>query len=469
MLHNFLWQSKGSIISIGMSKFKSVFAIFCVLTFLVFNSGCSKENDNIDFGEHTELTQGEDIPEITQGTNSPDEIIYGDPVIGGNAILAQDTLDDLTASLIIRDISHLPDDTENGDYYGGRLIVVHLKDNKSGAVVENILPRTSYTFGSLYSGFEDDRLMVIDAKCAADSVKLFCIEDNGKKDYILKAEYIRYNNGEYISAFACCDMSRYSGENAYLKWYTGGTPDFYLTHDFAYKSDNVFLDSRAETEYEFDTENLKVTKRNMDPADIVFGEPEIGKNSILSQDTLGEYSAVVEIHNILSIPEDNDNEYYGKAYQGERIFIKVTVNDSIFAYSSLRNAHLLYQFNSDIPEKCTGEGATHIFQVEQNGETHYILMQYTMYSKETDIIEAKFACLDTEFYDQYKDSPNEVLHDLFWFSEKFVGMSTDEFEIGIPVSRSFEYVGDGVFKDSVYGYELTFDFEKMSAKAQSVQ
>ncbi len=334
-----------------MQKTKVISAIILSCSLLFLSSGCSGESNNIDFGDHTELTQGEDFSEITQGTDSPEEMIYGDPVIGGNAILAQDTLDELTAALIIREISHLPDETEGGDYYGGRFIVVQLKDNKSGAVVENILPRESYTYGNFYSD-SDERIMVIHVECVPNSVKLFCIENNNKKEYILKVEYLRYHNDKYTSAFACCDMSRYNGENAYLKWYTGGTPDFYLTHDFAYKSDNVFLDSRAEREYEFDTENLNVTERAMDPADIVFGEPEIGKNSILSQDTLGEYSAAVEIHNIVSMPEDNDNDDYGKVYSGASVFIKITVNGSTFAVSSIRNA-LTGKYNSAVTQKCT--------------------------------------------------------------------------------------------------------------------
>ncbi|MDE6579049.1 MAG: hypothetical protein K2K41_00755, partial [Ruminiclostridium sp.] len=386
-----------------MQKAKAISAIILSCSLLLLSSGCSGESNNIDFGEHTELTQGEDISEITQGTDSPEEIIYGDLVIGGNAILAQDTLDDLTSSLIIRDISHLPDSTEKGGYYGGRFIVAELKDNKSGVTVENILPRTSYTYGNLYSGFEEDWFMVIDAECATNSVKLFCIENNGKKEYILKVEYIRYVNGEYISAFACCDMSRYSGENAYLKWYTGGSPDndFYLTHDFAYKSSNVFSDSRAEREYEFDTENLKVTERAMDPADIVFGEPEIGKNSILSQGTIGEGSAVLEMHNIIGMPE-KDDVLLGKTYVGKKLYLKLIVNDNVIAYGGLPNG-LVSESSVTIPEKCTGEGSTRIFPIEQNEKTYYVVMQYCMYDKESDSIGADFACFDPEVYEQYRD------------------------------------------------------------------
>ena len=219
-------------------------------------------------------------------------------------------------------------------------------------------------------------------------------------------------------------MSRYGGENAYLKWYTDGSSDneFYVTPNFACKSENVFSDSSGEIEYEFDTDDLKVIKRTMDPADIVFGEPEIGKNSILSQDALGEYSAVVEIHNIVSLSE-NDDKDYGKTYSGEKICVRFIANGSVIAESNIHNA-LVGLYSCAIPEKCTGEGATRIFQVEQNGVTHYILMQYSMYNKETDSIGAHFACLDRSFYDQYRDSPDEVTQ-LFWYSVTLVGVDTN--------------------------------------------
>ena len=448
-----------------MRKAKAISAMILSCSLLLLLSGCSGESNDIDFGEHTELTQGEGISEITQGTDSPDEIIYGDPVIGGNAILAQDTLDDLTASLVIQSIAHLPDDRSGGHYYCGKRIIVQLKDNKSGIVAESLLPKESYTYGSLCTQIEDIKIMAIDAECVNDCVKLLCIENNGKKEYILKVEYLQDHNNKYITAFACGNMSRYGGGNEYLKWYTGdgsSSVDFYISHAFANKKVNVFSDSSAEREYEFDTENLKVTERAMDPAEIVFGEPEIGKHSILSGDTLGEYSAVVEIHNIVSLPEEDDE--YG-LYTGQYIRIKFIAEGIVIADSPISNA-MIGQYNEGILEKCTGEGATKIFQVDRNGETHYILMQYSMC--ENDSILAKFACLDRSFYDQYKESPDDVPR-LFWYSVTRVGVHTDGFDPGIPVSDSFEYVGDGVFKDSVYGYELTFDFEKMSAKAQSVQ
>ena len=166
-----------------MHKVKVIWAmlLFCSLLFLP--TGCQGESSDIDFGEHTELTQSEDISEITQGTEAPDEMVYSDPVIGGNAILAQDTLDDLTASLIIQNIGHLPDGTEKGDYYCGKRIIVQLKDNKSGAMVENLLPESSYTYGRLYAQIEDIKLMAIDAECVNNSLKFFCIEKMEKRIY----------------------------------------------------------------------------------------------------------------------------------------------------------------------------------------------------------------------------------------------------------------------------------------------
>ena len=169
-----------------MHKVKVIWAILLFCSLLFLPTGCQGESSDIDFGEHTELTQSEDISEITQGTEAPDEIVYSAPVIGGNAILAQDTLDDLTASLIIQNIGHLPDGTEKGDYYCGKRIIVQLKDNKSGAMVENLLPESSYTYGRLYAQIEDIKLMAIDAECVNNSLKLFCIEKNGKKNIYLK-------------------------------------------------------------------------------------------------------------------------------------------------------------------------------------------------------------------------------------------------------------------------------------------
>ena len=457
-----------------MRKSKAISAMILSCSLLLLLSGCSGESNDIDFGDHTELTQSEDsfedISEINQGTEAPEEIIYGDPVIGGNAILAQATLDDLTASLIIRSIGHLPDDRSGGDYYCGKQIIVQLKDNKSGAVVENLLPKASYTYGRLYSKIEDIKVMAIDAECVKNSLKFFCIENNGKKEYILKVEYIGHEINKYMSAFACCDMSRYGEKSAHLKWYTDDDSDneFLVTRNFAYKNENVFSDSSVETEYEFDTENLKVTKRAMDPAEIVFEDPEIGKHSILSQDTLGEYSAVVEIHNIVSLPEDDRfAELYGKTYWGESIQIKLIVNNSVIASGRVLNG-LVGLYDCGIPEKCTGEGATRIFRVDCNGETHYVLMQYSMYLKENDSIYADFALLDKEFYEQYGDNNDKAVQ-LYWYSVDQTRISNDNFNLGLPVSDSFEYAGDGVFRDSFYGYELTFDFEFMSAEARPIQ
>lgn len=199
-----------------MQKAKIISAVILSCALLVLSSGCSKENNNIDFGEHTELTSvSENISEITQVTEDSSEVTIGDPVIGGNAILSQDTLDDLTASLIIRDISCLPDGTEGGDYYGGRFIVAEVKDNKSGATVENILPEGAFIYGNP-DLTADDKIMRISAECAADSIELFAIKDSGEKKYILKVEYIQ-GDDRRIAAFACCDMSRYEESGGYLK------------------------------------------------------------------------------------------------------------------------------------------------------------------------------------------------------------------------------------------------------------
>lgn len=456
-----------------MGKVKSASAILFAAMFLILASGCSKENNNIDFGEPTQLTQvSGDIPEPTQVTEETSQLMLGEPVIGGDAILSQDTLDDFTANLIIRDISQLPDGSEEGNDYCGKFIVVELKDNKSGVTVENILPENPYIMRN--DNMEIDGLMRISAECATDSVEILCIDNKGKKEYILKVEYVQ-GPDRRIAAFACCDMSRYEGSGKYLKWYkiNGSDYECRVSPYFAYKGGNKFTDSLTELEYEFDNENLLVKVSDMDRSDIVFGEPQVGKNSILSQSSLGNYSAAVEAHNIFCLPEDEDSDL-GRMYEAEEISLNLFVNDELIAYGGLNNALVGagsdFRAHFSIPEKCTGDGATQIFQVEQRGKTHYIVMQYCMYDKESDTIGASFACFDPEVYEKYKESSKEAVFPLIWYDIKYSGLSENVFgNYNIQISDAFEYVSEGVFCDSVYGYEISFDCEALSAKAYPIQ
>lgn len=446
-----------------MKKSEKITAAVLSAAILILTSGCSDGSDNIDFGEPTDYTQEtEELPQT----------VYGEPVIGGNSILSQDTQGDLTATLELLKITGLPDGSEDNNYYCGQYLVVRIKDGKSGISAANTLPENNNP-AYKEKTFTADGKMRISADCSADSIELLTVENNGKTEYVLKAEYVQ-GPDRRIAAFASCDMSEYGENGGRLKWYEivyYDRPEYtcqecMVSEDFAYKGGNKFADGHLEQEYEFDTEALRVNISVMDDSDIVFGEPEIGKHSILSQCTLGDYHAAVEIHNIVSMPQDNSD----RLYWGERRLIKLYVKDRIIASGNIPNAFVsgggIWINSSGIQEECTGEGATRIFQVEQNGKTHYVLMQYVFYDKENDAVDAKFACFDPEFYDEYMEEDGYPY--LMWYS--FSG--SDEIlrkHIGLPVSEAFEYVGGGIFRDSVYGYEFEMDCENYSGNVRLLQ
>lgn len=447
-----------------MKKSKKITAAILSSAILIFTAGCSGGSDNLDFGEPTD--------HYTQETEELPQIVYGEPAIGGNSILSQDTQGDLTATLELLKITGLPDGSEENNYYCGQYLVVRIKDGKSGISAANTLPENdSLSFKN--ETFTADGKMRISADCSADSIELLTVEDKGKTECVLKVEYVQ-GPDRRIAAFASCDMSKY-GENGggRLKWYEivyyGNTDnacgECMVSEDFTYKGGNKFADGHLEKVYEFDTQALRVNISSMEDSDIVFDEPEIGKHSILSQCTLGDYHAAVEIHNIVSMPQDNS---YG-CYCGESLFVKLCVKDRIIARGYVPNGFVgggdIWINSVGIHKECTGEGATRIFEVEQKGKTHYILMQYSFYYEETDVIEAAFACFDPEFYDEYMEEEQGYgeVHSPKWYS--FSGT----WGVRIPVSEEFEYVGDGIFRDSFYGYEIEVDCENYSGEVRSIQ
>lgn len=431
---------------------------------LALTSGCSNGSESIDFGEHSDHAQTAE--ETTQ-------TIYSEPEIGGNAILSQDTRGDITATLELLNISGLPDGSQENNYYCGQYLVVRIRDGKSGISIANTLPEH---YALKHETYPPEGNMRINADCVADSIELLSVENDGKTEYVLKVEYVQ-GPDRRVAAFASCDMSEYGESGGRLKWYDV-TYDYMpqsayqycmVSESFGYKGGSTFADGHLELVYEFDTGNRIVKISSIDDSEIVFGEPEIGKHSILSQCTLGEYFAAVGIHNISSLPQDNSN----RLYEGERLLIKLCVKDRVIACGSIPNGFVSsgsqWRNYVAIQEECTGDGSTRIFQVEQNGKTHYVLMQYVLYDEEKDSVGAYFACFDPEFYDEYMEAEgdDEVLPPR-WYSFLGSPVILNKY-IGIPVSEEFEYMGDGIFRDSGYGYEIQFDCDNISGEVRMIR
>lgn len=447
-----------------MTRNKKLTAAIFTAAILILTAGCSDNSDSKDVGENTDYTEA---------TEESTKTVYGDPVIGGNSILSQDTRGDITATLELLNISGLPDGSQENNYYRGQYLVVRIRDGKSGISIANTLPE-HYAFK--HETYPPEGNMRINADCVADSIELLNVENGGKTEYVLKVEYVQ-GPDRRVAAFASCDMSEYGESGGRLKWYDV-TNDYMpqstyqycmVSESFGYKGGSTFADGHLEQVYEFDTENRIVKICSMDESDIVFGEPEIGNHSILSQCTLGDHSAAVEIHNIRSLPWENPDD---RLYSGEKLFVKLQANDRVIACGGIPNGYVSaggqWISPSAIQEECTGEGATRIFQVEQDGYTYYVLMQYVIYDEEEKTVGAFFACFDQKFYDDYAaaEGYDEILPPK-WYS--FYGAPEIANKWGIPISESFEYVGDGLFRDSGYGYEIQFDCENISGEVRLLQ
>ena len=432
---------------------------------LTLTSGCSNSSETIGIGEHTNHTQTAE--ETTQ-------TIYTDPVIGGNSILSQDTKGDYTATMELLKITGLPDGTEKNNYYKGQNLIVRIRNTQSGTSIANTLPE-HYRFKD--ETYPPEGNMRINADCVPNSVELLSIDNGGKTEYVLKAEYIQ-GPDRRVAAFASCDMSEYGESGGRLKWYdVTYDDDLQLTHQycmvsesFGYKEGSTYADGHLEQVYEFDTKNRIVKISSMEDRDVVFGEPKIGNHSILSQCTLGDYSAQVEVHNITSLPQENND----RCYSGEKLFVKLRVNDRLIARSGIPNGYVSaggqWISPSAIQEECTGEGATRIFQIDREGQTYYVLMQYVLYDEEENTVGAMFACFDEKFYDDYYDdhvdNDDEILP-LKWYTINGAPEIANRW--GTPISESFEYVGDGLFRDSGYGYEIQFDCDNISGEVRMLR
>ena len=177
------------------------------------------------------------------------EPVYGsEPEIWGNIIFSEDTLGGYTARLVVQGISRLPSDERNY-YIADEKVEFTLTDengNSASTVLNNIELSRGGHGGAVY---ED---------CTENAVKLYEIEWNGEKRYILRG-YIGHGD-LYNVRFYSCDLG--AAENGVLKLYTvpGGTcGDFYVSDSLVYKGGSVLYDEKQQMELIIDPDNFTVT------------------------------------------------------------------------------------------------------------------------------------------------------------------------------------------------------------------
>ena len=181
---------------------------------------------------------------------------------------------------------------------------------------------------------------------------------------------------------------------------------------------------------------------------IVFSDPAVGGNAILSQDTLNGYTARLELINIKSLPKDEDG-----AYIAEQAHVRAILPDGEELILDLLNT-VKSSDGEGVWADCA-ENAVKIFVVGDKSRRRFILMIYEAYVKSKDIYKA-------DFYDITAGTENIG-------RRSFIGIDSDyTAPLWLSVSDQFAYKEGATFTDSKLCYELTFDFEYFEANCTTL-
>lgn len=198
-------------------------------------------------------------PKEHTGTVRP--LIFSEPEVGGNAILAEDSLNGYTASL---EVINIRGDMKDEDIIWGGRLLIRLTDPNGKTKFLSLLNGYDTQFGS-YFGIPSD--------CIKDAVKIYEIEENGEKSYVvLQRGYKNEITGKVRARLLSFD-SLYDSENGaeLPEWYSLNkvSPYFHspaymyidITDSFTYLGGTSFADEEAGYRIELDgkTRTGKVT------------------------------------------------------------------------------------------------------------------------------------------------------------------------------------------------------------------
>ena len=364
-----------------------------------------------------------------------EETIFTEPRIGGSAILSQDTLNGYTASLELINIQALPEN-EDGAYIAEQARVrVTLTDGK-----EFVSDLDYNMLGSADRGG-------VWADCAENAVKIFEVDDNGVKRYVLMVYEIYVKSRDIYKAdfFSIADGLKHaivSMDNDYTSPYWLSVSDA-----FAYKEGATFTDSKMCYEMTLDFEYFEANCTSVEGYDdrAVFAEPEIGGDAAFSEVSAGDCTAWLELQEIVALPTEERNVY--EAAKGVS-FVLADKNGSK-ARTGLMIGELGGQYAGGVWADCA-ENALQLYEIEWNGEKKYVLRGYISYGTENGT---------------YPDADPELYHARFYVCDfdaaeggvlrpySINGRTDGDFYI----SDSLVYKGGNVLYDEKTKTELIFD------------
>lgn len=392
-----------------------------------------------EYNEKNETAENTSEREIApQPDNEPEELVFSQPEIGGNAILSQDTLNGYTASLEVVNIHSLPEN-EDGAYIADK------------AYVRVTLPTDNEVILDLNSGFHYSESKGVWADCAENALKIFELEDKGEKRcllmvceaYVKSRDVYKVNFYDITAGMEIYESQRFrkSGSFDLGEYYWWEVSDA-----FAHKEDTTFTDSKVccELTFLFDRTEIDFTATEGYSQEPVFGEAEVGGNTVFSEDSLGGYAARLVMTDIVTVPTDELNAYQAI---GE---IRFTLDDESgsSAYAVLIVDGLWYgQIGCGVWADCTKD-AVKLYEIEWKGEKKYVLRGYISYGTENDA----YPTYDPDLYHarfylcDFDAAEGGVLR-------PYTHGGSEEFFI----SDSLVYRGENVLYDEKTGTELIFD------------
>ena len=187
---------------------------------------------------------------------SPDPF-YGEPEIGGSTVFAEDSLGGYTAQLVIFEICSLPSEEMNAfRAFGGVSFRFFDEDGN-----------VSYTMPPVAELQKTDSSGVW-ADCTENAVKLYEIEWNGEKKYLLRG-YVSHGteNGAYPDAdpelyrarFYACNFE--DADMLWGTWYDAADESghiFQISDSLVYKGGNVLYDEKQQIELVIDPDSFTI-------------------------------------------------------------------------------------------------------------------------------------------------------------------------------------------------------------------
>lgn len=378
-----------------------------------------------------------------------DKLVFSDPAVGGNAILSQDTLGGYTARLELINIKSLPED-EDGAYMADEAHVRVIRPDGKEMILDHLYTMLNSSDGE-----------GIWADCAENALKIYEVDDNGKKQYILmvrevyvksrdiyKADFYNITAGIQDTAIhASVSMDKYHR----LYWVN-------VSDQFAYKEGLTFTDSRLCYEMTLEFQNYErnyleavCTSTEGYSNEPVFAKPEIGGDAVFSEVTAGGYTARLELGEIITLPSEELNAYEAIG----RVMIALTDENGNSAYNVLNVTALGGQYSGGIWADCT-ENAVKLYEIEWNGEKKYVLRCYISHGTENGA---------------YPDDDPELYYARFFVCDfdaaedgilRPYNMHANELG-GCYISDLLVYKGGNVLYDEKTNKELTFDPDSYKA------